>query len=359
MNPYRSPFKGVATVTDRHGKARHRLRRTIKGVKIDVYLPSPYGSPEFRQAYEEAIEAARNTTSSAAPGTIGFLVEAYLSSAAYRNLAQSTKVTKRQRIDWIRTNIGAGRYATMQPRHVEILMERKGGPESANRLRKDLRQLFDFAARRFGFKVPNPAALADTHKVKKGGFHTWSDEEIETYRAAHPTGTKARRALEIFLYTGAARQDAAALTRANIRGGRLFYRRGKTGQEVDLPIMPELAKELAYLPPGQMMLLGAGKDARPYSVAGLGNWFREVCTAAGLPHCSAHGLRKAGARRLAEAGATEFEVMAFLAHGSAKEASRYTAAANRSKLNDAGMAKLDEGRTGLSNLPKLVCPTSD
>ena len=54
----------------------------------------------------------------------------------------------------------------------------------------------------------------------------------------------------------------------------------------------------------------------------------------------AHGLRKAGARRLAEAGATEFEVMAFLGHGTAREASRYFAAANRASLADSGLAKL-------------------
>ena len=65
-----------------------------------------------------------------------------------------------------------------------------------------------------------------------------------------------------------------------------------------------------------------------------------MCAEAGLNHCSAHGLRKAGARRLAEHGATEWEVMAFLAHRTAKEASRYTAAANRARLTTTGMAKL-------------------
>ena len=347
--PFRNHFPGVATVKDRHGRLRYRLRRTVNGRWIDCYLPGPIGSIEFRRAYEEAIEGARTPKSKAAPGTFAYLIEAYLASAAFANLASSTKRVKRFRFDWIRDAIGPARYAALEPRHVEMLMEKKGGPESANRLRKDLSQLFRFAAKRYGFKGENPAALADAHKVRSKGFHTWTNEEIATYREAHPTGSKARLALEIFLCTGAARQDAAALTRGNVRGARLYYRRGKTGQEVDLPILPELAKELAYLSPGQMVLLAHGKDARPYSADSLGNWFRDMCSAAGLPHCSAHGLRKAGARRLAEAGATEFEVMAFLAHSSAKEASRYTAAANRSKLTDAGMAKLDEGGTELSN----------
>ena len=35
----RNPFPGVSTKPDRHGKLRHRLRRIVKGRKIDVYLP--------------------------------------------------------------------------------------------------------------------------------------------------------------------------------------------------------------------------------------------------------------------------------------------------------------------------------
>ena len=99
-----------------------------------------------------------------------------------------------------------------------------------------------------------------------------------------------------------------------------------------------------------MMLLAHGLQGRAYSVSSLGNWFRDMCTVAGLPHCSAHGLRKAGARRLAEVGASEFEVMAFLAHRSAREASRYVAAANRAKLTTSGLAKLgSDGDGNMSN----------
>ncbi len=71
----RNPFPGVATVEDRHGKLRHRLRRSVKGRKVDVYLPGPYGSPEFRQAYEEAIEGARIASRRAQAGTVAYLIE--------------------------------------------------------------------------------------------------------------------------------------------------------------------------------------------------------------------------------------------------------------------------------------------
>ncbi|MDE0052513.1 MAG: tyrosine-type recombinase/integrase [Rhodospirillales bacterium] len=355
MKRRKNPFPGVNTVEDRHGKLRHRLRRTIRGHSIDIYLPGPYGSPEFRAAYEQAIEGARGGRLRAKPGTMRYLVEAYREAPVYRNLSATTRRDKAWRLNWISEAIGEGRYAAMQPRHVEALMAKKAGPAAANRLRKDLAQLFRFAAKRFGYTGQNPATLADPHKESLRGFHTWTDDEIEIFRAKFPTGTKSRLALEIFLNTGAARQDAAALTRRNIRGGRLFYRRGKTGQEVDLPILPELARELAQLPADQVMLLAHGRQPKSYSAHHLGTWFRERCKEAGLADCSAHGLRKAGARRLAEAGATEWEVMAFLAHRTAQEASRYTAAANRAKLTSSGMAKLGaDHEQVLSNLSERL-----
>ncbi len=105
----------------------------------------------------------------------------------------------------------------------------------------------------------------------------------------------------------------------------------------------------------QMMLLAHGTQGKGYTVGSLSNVFRDMCAEAGLNHCSAHGLRKAGARRLAEHGATEWEVMAFLAHRTAKEASRYTAAANRAKLTTSGMAKLGADHEQiLSNLSERL-----
>ena len=172
--------------------------------------------------------------------------------------------------------------------------------------------------KRFGFKGQNPAAFADAHKTKRGGYHTWTDAEIAQYRDAFPTGTKQRLAIELLLGTGASRQDAVALTRANIPGGRIAFRRGKTGQAVDLPILSELARELALLPTTQMVALARNDGVNGYAVESFGILFRRWCNEAGLPGCSAHGLRKAGARRLAEAGATEWEVMSFLGHRTAR-----------------------------------------
>ena len=291
----RSPFPGVSVATDRHGKRRFRLRRTIRGRSIDCYLPGPYASAEFHAAYEEAVEGARIATRRAQLGTFAHLIASYLDSAAYRSLEASTRRDVHSRLDWIREAIGQGKYAKMEARHVAMLMERKGGPAAANRLRKDLGQLYRFAAKRLGYTGQNPAALADPHKTKRGGYHTWTDAEIEQYRETYSTGSKPRLALELLLATGASRLDAVGLTRANIRGGRITFRRAKTSVAVDLPLLPELGRELALLPSTQMVLLARNDGETGYAVESFGTLFRRWCNGAGVPG-SAHGLRNAGAR---------------------------------------------------------------
>ena len=268
MNRRKNPFPGVSTKPDRHGKLRHRLRRTIRGRKLDAYLPGPYGSPAFRAAYEEAYEGARITAPRAKPGTINHLIVVYLESPAFRSLAPSTRESKLRRLNWIREAIGAGRYENLRPDHVETLMSKKNGPTSANRLRKDLAELFNYAARRLAYNGPNPAKLADSVKVRSTGYHSWTDAEIAAYRNVHPSGTKPRLALELLLGTGTVRSDVVGLTRANVRGGRIRYRRKKTGIAAELPIMPELARELDYIPPGQMVILTT-ESGTAYTPKGL------------------------------------------------------------------------------------------
>lgn len=172
MKRRKNPFPGVNTVEDRHGKLRHRLRRTIRGRTVDTYLPGAFGSTEFRQAYEEAIEGTRVATLRAKPGTLSYLIASYLESSGYRNLSMATFRDKARRLDWIREAIGKARLSEIQPRHVEKLMAKKGGLVAGNRLKKDLGQLFRFAAKHHGFAGQNPAVLADANKVRSKGLHT-------------------------------------------------------------------------------------------------------------------------------------------------------------------------------------------
>ena len=83
---------------------------------------------------------------------------------------------------------------------------------------------------------------------------------------------------------------------------------------------------------------------QPFTAAGFGNWFREMCTAADVPlGVSAHGLRKAAATRFANHGATALELMAWFGWKRIIEAERYTRAANRKALAQGMVWKLKKG----------------
>jgi integrase len=97
------------------------------------------------------------------------------------------------------------------------------------------------------------------------------------------------------------------------------------------PILPALADIITRSPTGDLTFL-VTKFGKPFTAAGIGNWFRDRCNEAGLPQCSAHGLRKAGATIAAENGATDRQLMALYDWTSEKQANTYTASANRKRL---------------------------
>lgn len=340
-----NPFPGVTRVSDRHGKVRWRFR--MKG-RPPCYLPGEYASSEFRAAYERALngegEEGPPPSRAAVHGSFDWLIEHYLRTPDWQKLAKITKKNLGNDIDRFRRAHGTKMVADLQPHHVEAILARQAGtPAAANKLLKLIRRLCNQAIRR-GVITVNPAQNVKGYGTNPDGYHTWTDDEIERFEAHHGKASLAVLALRLMLYTGAARQDVAALGWQNVRRDRIAYRRKKTGGDVDLPIHPDLAAALANVPRDQMLFV-TWAEGKPYSAETFGNWFRTRCVAAGLPHCSAHGLRKAGATRLANAGANEFEVMAFLGHRTPDEARTYVKKFSRARLGDSGMEKL----LGVSN----------
>ncbi len=131
--------------------------------------------------------------------------------------------------------------------------------------------------------------------------------------------------------------------RQHIKSEWLTVRQQKTGAIVEIPVRKELRAAIDLLPNNHLTFL-VTENGKPFTAAGFGNWFREVCREAGLAdHCAAHGLRKAAARRLAEAGCTAHQIMAITGHKTLREVTRYTEAADRHGLAEAAMAKIGKG----------------
>lgn len=350
MSRKRNPFPGVTKVVDRHGKVRWRFR---KKDRADVYLPGPYASAAFRAAYEAAVAGAATPAarSTAAYGSLAWLIETYLTSPRFQNLSETRRKRLRPDLDWLRENAGKLPFNRLATRHVEALMAKKAGPWAANMIKKALSLLFNYAIKNeICDQKHNPATLADRRKVNPDGWHAWTSAEIAQFLAYHGEGTPQRLACLLILNTGAARGDLIRLGWQNVNGGRIRYRRRKSEVIGDYEILPELAAELRHVPPAQMLFLML--NGRPFKPDSFTDWFKRACVAAGLPHCSAHGVRKGQATNIADSGGSEWEVMSFLAHATPHEAATYTKKANRGRLADSGLGRLSGAKAEqkLSNL---------
>lgn len=338
MTRRRNPYPGV-----RKNIVKGRIYWRFEAGDFRTNLPGPYGSAEFRAAYEAALAGAKAPKITAPEGTVAWLIEQYLGSLKFSNLSPSRRRSIRGELDWLRETAGKYHFARLEVRHIEALMAKKTGPTAANTVKKNLSMLFNFAAKKLGHTGPNPAKFAERLKTNPLGYHTWTDDEVDRFLDRHGPGSKARLVLLLALNTGMSRQDLCRVGRQHVSyqdgRARIAYRRAKTSVSADLPILPELAEELAKIPADRLLFITQDARAVGYKPETLGNWFRDRCAEAEVPG-SLHGLRKAGATRLANAGASEWEIASYLAHKDTKLAAVYAKTANRAKLADSGMAKL-------------------
>ena len=91
-------------------------------------------------------------------------------------------------------------------------------------------------------------------------------------------------------------------------------------------------------------------QGKPFTAAGFGNYFRDLCREAGLPErCTSHGLRKAAATYLAELGFTDHQLMAWFGWTSISQAQVYTRSANRNGWHGRERSSFQE--QALAHLP--------
>lgn len=339
--------KYVTAFYDRHGKERFRYRHG----RVSRYIRGPYNSPEFK-ADLEAAKQDRPTMPRAALGTVSELVARYYGSATFQQAGETRQRVVRGILESFRAEFGKDLVASFRFDHIEAILLAKakkrqdgkrmvGGPVAAASLHKQLKRLFRYAVK-VGMIATNPAEIAETVKPPKGGHHPWSEPEIAAYRKRHALGTKARLALEIFLWTGLRLGDATRFGRQHIRGAIIKFEQSKTGKVLVLPAAPQLIAAIRAMPMAGIETFLVTDYGKPFSPDGLGNRMREWCDQAGLPHCTAHGLRKALARRTADLGATQQQLKAVGTWSNDAEVATYVQGADQAKLADSALSKVIE-----------------
>jgi len=322
-------FKFVNSYYDRFGKLRHRFRRGGKGRA----LPGLAGSEEFMAAYQECL--ADNKPGAAVSrngeGTFGRLINAYYGSRAFHDLKPSSRKIYGYVLEPLAKAHGHRLVKDLRPDKVDKIIQTIGEtkPGMANLTKSVVQTLMKYAVK-MKWRSDNP--VIGIERFKSGTHHTWTESELKTFEARWPLGTRERLAYSLLLYTIQRVGDVAKMNRADIINGELHVIQDKTGAELYLPILPELAKAMKAYPAKGLTLIGT-EIGKPLTRPALSHVMRDAIKEAGLPaKCVSHGLRKAGMRRMAEAGFTEKQIAAWSGHKTLREIEHYTQAADQKRL---------------------------
>ncbi|MCM2294787.1 tyrosine-type recombinase/integrase [Allorhizobium sp. BGMRC 0089] len=348
-------FKYLYVNTSRHGTKRYYYRQPGRPL---VRLPD-IADPAFHDAYHRAAVAGpikpKTSAGKITPGSFRDLWVKYKTSPDFAALAESTKAQKTRVMESILLErigptstalIGEGPASQISPKVVRYIRDLKANaPEAANHRLKTMRNLFAWACENDVMDT-NPARDVKPISAATDGHHTWTEEEVGQYLKTHQPGTKARLAMCLLLFLGIRISDLALIGPDMVRDGEISFvpykTRGKKKTAMVLPVLPALQMVIDQSEIGDKTFM-VTEYGKPFSIKGLGQWFRKRCDEAGLTHCSAHGLRKAGATIAAENGATEEQLKAIFGWENAKEANLYTRKARQKLIASGAMSLLSFG----------------
>ncbi|HLH92912.1 MAG TPA: tyrosine-type recombinase/integrase [Xanthobacteraceae bacterium] len=322
----------------RHGKVAWYVRRGAHGRKIRIR--AEYGTPEFEAAYREAVSSGtpRQTPHTAARGTLGWLWMLYRQSNAWAALKAPTRRQRENIMVHVLKLAGDKPLSRItKPAVIDGIDRRAATPFAAKNFLATMRGLFAWAHNK-DLVSTDPTAGVKVVKPKTSGFPVWTEQDIQKFEERWPIGTRERVMLDVFLYTGLRRGDAARLGKQHIRNGIIEIDTEKTGTRVTIPVLPVLQATLDAGPVGDLALI-ATRDGNPMRKESLGNAFADACRAAGIRK-SAHGLRKAAATHAANNGATVAQLEAIFGWSGGRMASHYTKSADRRKLAVDAVGKL-------------------
>lgn len=353
-------YRGLIKDRMPSGNVRYLVR--VKG-QPNKRITLPVG-PEHKDFHEQylaarmGVQAARTERSHAA-GTLGWLVDSYLSHLRSLCAAgQASPLTLKQRdpfgkelkaaVSTSRNSMGKP-YATLplsipQDELARFLDTFTATPGKAKNMLKFLRALFVWGVSR-GHCSVNPAAGLSVAYTNKGGATPWTVDDLNKYRKAHPKGTMAHLTLSLFMFTACRIGDAYRLGRGNettVSGQQwIGWQPAKRGSRyVEIPMLPPLLEATrAQRVIGPTYLLSS--HGVPFkSAEGLRNRLSKWCDEAGIKDRSSHGIRKAAGHLLSLNGATQYEIMSIHGHANASTSEVYTRGADRQRLAASAASKL-------------------
>jgi integrase len=332
----------------RHGKAIWYCRRGGRRIR----LRAEYGTPEFEAEFKAAVDVltAPAKPASNPPGSLAWLIARYRETTVWVNLSQATRRQRENIFRQICESAGDLPLAAITQRKIEDGRDKRARtPAQARHFLDALRGLFRWAYKSRLCKIDPTQGVDDPARKQTEGFPPWTEDDVAAFERRWPIGTPQRVWLDVLLYTGLRRGDAARLGRQHVRHGVASLATEKTGTTVALPILPVLQRTLDAGPCGDLTFI-VGVKGQPFRKESFGNAFAEAARAAGVRK-SCHGLRKIAATRCAENGATVPQMNAIFGWTGSRMALHYIEAADRRRLAADAIDKLNDKRT--SNVAPL------
>jgi integrase len=331
--------------------------------KTGIRLKAEFGTGAF---FAELAAIERNLkTTETSPGSLGHLFSAYRSSERFTDLASATKQGYERMMNLLRP-INDMPLADLTPQFIAGLRDRmavKHGRRQANYVMAVISVACEFG-RELGIVSDNPVKgvrrLRRSRDAPKAN-RPWTAHERRTVLAELPVQLRIPVALAMF--TGLRKSDVLALPKSAIRAGRIRHKTSKTGQEVFLPLHPDLARLLSRAPSHNATTICATTQGTPWTVSGFNASFikavaklvRSGKVSAGLTF---HGVRHSVGHLLIEAGVELDTVRRWLGQKTLAMAIHYSETADTSEQLRDALKKFDplgsKAGTKVSNATKKV-----
>jgi len=348
--PYRKLPKYCTEEADKRGTCYIYFRRP--GMKKVRLHGSPW-SPDFMAQYADAMKAhaALSKSSPAATftplkhGTWKWLCESYL-TASVEWLGKGTHNTRRcilrstydepvnrDRPDQLYGEVPVSKM--LDPKAIRVLRDRKGSKGTAgNDRRKVIGYVFAWGGEAYPFIVTrNPVRDVARIKHESKNVMPWRSEHFRQFMEKFPSGSKERRAMALHLFTGARGCDVRQLGPQHIKNGRVVFTQQKTGGEVDIPLLEDLAAELAQAPKNDLAFI-LTEYGKTFSGKGYNNWINRKIREACITDRTSHGMRAGSATIAADGGADIDDLMSYFGWCSEAVARRYIEQADKKRRSD-------------------------
>ncbi len=323
----------------KRGKTVWYVRRSKASPRFRIR--AAFGSDAFLEEYQAALAGKRINSRQAAAGSLRWLWDHYRLSDAWLSLSAATRRQRENIMLHVLKENGEKVFTALRSEHITAGLDKRAKtPSAARNFLDTMKGLFGWAKSRGHIRLDPTSQIKPPKRRKGQGFAAWTRAEVAAYQAKWPLGTRQRVWLDVLLYTGPRRGDAAKLGNANVNeDGIISLVTEKNATPVIIPMLTVLQRTLLAGPRGRETWI-IGAKGKPFVKEAFGNAFSKAARAAGV-NKSAHGVRKVAATIAAENGATERELEAIFGWTGGRMAAHYTRSAERAKLAAQAAEKLN------------------